>query len=313
MLSRRAFLLSSTAPLLARGAPSLTSRQRVDRALQGQDVDRSPFTFWHHFLDSAKPGGQHAQSTLDFHRRFHTDLVKVMSDYEYPKPKAEWFELKIEQNPFQQQLRALEVVRDGLGGGAHFLETVFNPYNQAEKLSSREAVLRLKQEHPQRLLDALDAIAQSEANHARRAIAAGASGIFLAIANSADPDYAKFSEPFDRLILEAVRSSPLNVLHIHGDKIDLPRFYHGWAAAGINYSTHGTGIPMATVRQQYSGVLLAGIDEVNFRKLSVADMKRQHEQAIPAAGKKFILTPGCSVPNDSTAAELMKLPQMLGA
>ncbi len=312
MLSRRAFVASSAA-LLTRAATPLTSRERVDRAIQGKDVDRTPFTFWYHFVDETQPAERHAQSTLEFHRKFHTDLVKVMSDYPYPKPPGEWFALKDDQNPFPRQIRALELIRDGLGGKAHFLETLFNPYNVAEKLSSKEAVAALRRDKPQRLIDALDVIARSEANHARRAIAAGASGIFLAVANSTDPEYAKFSEPFDKFILDAVQQAPLNVLHLHGDKIDLPRFYHGWSARGINYSMHATGIPISMVRDNYTGVILAGIDEVNYRKLDAATLKRQHQDAMRAAGRKFILAPGCSVPNDTKDDEMLRLTHALGA
>src|SRR5713101_1028703 len=183
MLSRRNLLLGSAAAFILRGA-TMTSKERVDRARKGADVDRPPFSFWHHFLDDSKPGEEHARSTLEFHEKFHTDLVKVMSDYPYPKPKGEWWVLREEKNPFPQQIRALELIRDGLKGQAYFVETLFNPWYVAEKLSSKEAVLRLKQEKPQALLDALGAIANSEANHARRAVAAGASGIFLAIQNA---------------------------------------------------------------------------------------------------------------------------------
>jgi uroporphyrinogen-III decarboxylase len=81
-------------------------------------------------------------------------------------------------------------------------------------MSSPEDVLRLKQENPKALEAVLEAIAESEASHARKAIAAGAAGIFLAIANAQDgimtqEDYARFSESFDSLILAAV-SAPLN-------------------------------------------------------------------------------------------------------
>jgi uroporphyrinogen-III decarboxylase len=168
------------------------------------------------------------------------------------------------------------------------------------------------------LLDALDVIAKSEANHARRSIAAGAAGVFVAIANAQDgymtqEDYAKFSEPFDKMVFEAVRTAPLNILHLHGDKVYLDRFYQGWQARAINYSTHGTGVPIAKVRAQYSGVILGGLDEVNYRKLSRLDLKRQWVDARLAAGTKFILTPGCSVPNDSADEELSQLPKMFGA
>ena len=316
MLTRRDLLYLSAAA--AYPASRMTSKERMDRALRGQDVDRPPFTFWHHFGLEKLPGARHAKATLDFHDKFRTDLVKVMSDYPYPRPAGKWYELKVEANPFPEQLKALEIVRDALGGKAYFVETIFNPWNVAEKLSSPQEVLRMKAENPKRLLAALQAIAESEANHAGKAIAAGAAGIFLAIANAQEgiltrEEYARFSQPFDRLILDKVASAPLNVLHLHQDKVYLDLFYQGWPAAVINYSTHGTKVPIAAVRAKFGGVLMAGLDEVNYRKLTPADLKQQADAARQAAGKKFILAPGCSVPNDSTDAELGRLPKLLGA
>ena len=123
---------------------SLTRRQRVDHALMGAEVDRPPFTFWHHFrLDS---GERHAAATLDFHRRLRTDLVKVMSDFPFPRPAGNWYELRVEENPYPEQIRALEIIRDGLAGQAHFVETIFNPWNVAEKLSSPAEVKQLMAE-----------------------------------------------------------------------------------------------------------------------------------------------------------------------
>jgi len=196
-----------------RGA-ALTSKERVDRAIKGEDVDRSPFSFWYHFLDAAKPGEEHARSTLAFHEKFHTDLVKVMSDYPYPSPKPNGTSCARKRSVSATDSRARKI-RDGLGGRAYFVETMFNPWKVAENLSSVEAVRKLQQEKPQALLDALEIIATSEANHARRSVAAGAAGVFVAIANAQDgymtqADYAKFSEPFDKLVLDAVRSAPLN-------------------------------------------------------------------------------------------------------
>jgi len=316
MFTRRYFLYLSAAGALA--ATKMTSKQRVDRALKGQDVDRTPFTYWHHFGLEKSRGERFAQATLEFHRQFHTDLVKVMSDYPFPKPSGNWYEQKVVNNPFPEQLRALELIREGLRGQAHFLETIFNPWNVAEKMSSPEEVLRLKAENPKALESALEAIAESEASHARKAISAGASGIFLAIANAQDgimtqDDYARFSEPFDRLVLQAVSGSPLNTLHLHGDKVYLDRFVKGWPAAAINYSSFGTGRSVADMRAKYDGVLMTGLDEKNFRQLSEDDLRKQWDDARAAAGNKFILTPGCSVPNDSTDAELMRLVKVTAA
>jgi uroporphyrinogen decarboxylase len=296
----------------------MSSRERVDRAVEGREVDRPPFTFWHHFGLQKEPPERFVQATLDFHARFKTDLVKVMSDFPYPQPARQWHDLREEANPFPAQIHALTSIAQSLGRQAYFLETIFNPWKVAENLSSTQEVMRLKEENPQRLLDALEVIAKSEANHARRAVAAGASGIFLAIANAQDgilsqDDYAKFSEPFDRLVLQATARAPLNTLHLHGNRVYLDRFYKGWAASVINYSVQGTHVALRSVRQQYSGVLMGGLDEEHFRSLSVETLRSQYESARKEAGKRFLLAPGCSVPNDSSDAELLRVPQILGA
>jgi uroporphyrinogen decarboxylase len=163
----------------------------------------------------------------------------------------------------------------------------------------------------QRLLTALEAIAKSEAAHAKRALDSGASGIFLAIANAQDgilteAEYAKFSEPFDRMVLDGAKSAPLNVLHLHGDKVYLNRFLKGWPPAVVNYSQHSTGVDIAVLRKQFPGVLMGGLDERKFRELDTPAFESQIRKARAAAGAKFILTPGCSVPNDTTDAEIRR-------
>ena len=315
MLTRRQFMVSTGAAVAAACGtpkPAMTSRERVDLALKGEPLDRPPYTFYYHFGLENEPGERHAAATLDFHRKFGVDVVKVMSDFAYPKPEGDWFTPQVSDNPFPQQIKALELIRDGLSGDTYFIETIFNSWNQAEKISSKEEVLRLKEENPQALLDALEAISKSQASHARKAIEAGAAGIFLAIANAqfglmTEAEYAEFSEPFDRMILEAVADAPLNTLHLHGDKVYLHRFHGGWPAPVIQYSPHTTGVPIEKFRQSYGGVLMAGIDETNFRTLSQQDIETQWRAAASAAGPKFILAPGCSVPNDTAGEELQRM------
>jgi uroporphyrinogen decarboxylase len=321
-VKRRYFISGVGGALLAginlRAQTGMSCRERVHRALEGRDVDRTPFSFWHHFGLQKEPPERFVKATLDFHARFKTDLVKAMSDYPYPRPQGSWLDAREESNPFPAQIQALTAINQSLGKSAYFVETIFNPYKVAENLSSPQEVLRLKNEQPQRLLDVMEVLAKSECSHARRAVAAGASGIFLAIANAQDgllsqDDYAKFSEPFDRMVLKSVPSLPLNTLHLHGSKVYLERFYKGWSASVISYSLHGTHVPISTVREHYSGVLLAGLDEDRFKSLSDEDVRSQYASARQEAGSHFILAPGCSVPNDTTDAELLRVPHMLGA
>ncbi len=307
MLNRRHFLFTAGAAIATAAPAKLTSKERVDHALAGKDVDRSPFTFWYHFLDEAKPGAEHAAKTLSFHQRFHTDLIKVMSDYKFP--------VGAKSNPYPEQIKALEIIKKEAGANAYFVETIFNPWNVAEKMLSPKDVQKMKAEKPQQLLDLLHDIATAEADHARRAIAAGASGIFLAIANAqpeilSPADYAKFSEPFDKMVLKAADGAKLNTLHLHGDRVYLDKFYSGWPASIVNYSMHGTKVRMAEARAKFSAVLMGGIDEVNYRKLTKPELKSQIASAHKAAGGKFILAPGCSVPNETTDAEMLRLTEV---
>jgi uroporphyrinogen decarboxylase len=277
----------------------------VDRALAGQDVDRPPFSAWHHFGLEKEPPEVFAQATVRFHRQTGTDLVKVMSDFPYARGSGNLSRLRVESNPFPAQIRALELIRDGVGNQNYFVETIFNPWNVAEHLTSKQHLLELKANEPQKLMDALEVIARSEANHARLALNTGAHGVFLAIQNAtpdvlSEEEYAKFSEPFDKLILSAVSGAPLNILHLHGSRIYWPHFTKGWTAAGINYSSIATRVPISEVRAQYAGLTLGGIDEDNFPKLSSNELRQQALRARQEAGKRFILTPGCSVPNNTS-------------
>lgn len=300
-LSRRAFLAAlGTTPALA--ASGLSKIERLRRALDGREVDRPPYTYWYHFLDEKLPGERHAATTLDFARKFSTDLVKVMSDYPFGEDPA---------NPFPQQVRALEIIGRELKGKALFVETIFQPFNQAEKTSSPEKVREMLRDQPQALLDRLERIARAEAAHARLALKAGAAGVFLAISNATEgylsrEQYGRFSAPFDRLVLDAVKEAELNILHLHGPKVYVDLFYD-WPARVLNYSAAATGVPLRAVRERHSGPLMGGVDEVRFKELSSDQMRQQIRAARQEAGPKWVLAPGCSVPNDTPDGQLLRL------
>lgn len=305
-LTRRTFLSTAlAAPAVLRGA-SLSSPERVNRALQGKSPDRPAFCLWHHFGLEKQGAAAHAQRTLEFHRAYQTDFLKVMSDFPYPKG-----EKGVLESPFPEQLKALEIIRTQRPAGYHFVETLFNPWNVAEKLTSAAEVKRMMAEKPQQLLDWLDVIARSEANHARKAIAMGASGIFLAIANAQDgivtpAEYAKFSEPFDRMVLNAAQGAPLNILHLHGPKTHVDLFLSKWDAV-IHYSVPETGKQFAEARKRFRGVLMGGVDHRNYRTSSVEDLKKQIAVARAEGGSRLLVAPSCSVPDESQPAELQRL------
>src|SRR5271170_4581540 len=201
-MNRRTFLHSAAAtaslalarPLLGKATPAtLTHKERVDRALSGQDVDRPPFTFYHHYK---RPTPQlEAQDHLDFHRTYNTDIVKVMNDFDYPASSTgKWYELKPLDSPYPNQLTTLKLIRDGLNGDAYFIDTLYGPYmtamlllaaepelaNQGKSEATSDAVIRslgsFQKEHTNEWEAALEAITQSTINHIHHARQLGVSG-----------------------------------------------------------------------------------------------------------------------------------------
>ena len=138
-----------------------------------------------------------------------------MSDFPYSKGNGDLSTLRVNPNPFPAQIRALELIGDGIGNQNYFVETIFNPWSVAEHLTSRQHLLELKASQPQKLMDI---ITRSEVNHARLAI-----------------------------------------------------------------------------------------NEDNFSKLSFSDLRRQALETCQSAGKHFLLTPGCSVPNNTTVESVRRL------
>ncbi len=315
------------------GSPDLTHKERVDRALQGQDLDRPPFTFYQHYK---RPTAQlEAQDHLEFHRTYNTDIVKVMNDFDYPRSKTgKWYELKPLENPYPDQLATLRLVRDGLNGNAYFIDTIYGPYMTAmilfqsqpqfARLGKSEEVQdqqikslhEFQQQNPDAWHGALNAITQSTINHIRQSKRIGASGALVSIFNAESKfgsvsDYERFTRPYDKRVFDALNDTKLSVLHLHYLERPYLDQFKDFNAPVIQYSVKASGIPIPELRKQYSQPFAGGVDEIDYQKLTVAEIKKQWTEAREQAGAKYIAAPGCSVPNASTPQELGRFPLSL--
>ena len=329
--------LALTEPIFGKraGSSTLSHKERVDRALRGEDLDRPPFTFYHHYK---RPTAQlEAQDHLEFHHAYNTDIVKVMNDFDYPQSTTgKWYELKPLDSPFPDQLATLKLVRDGLNGDAYFIDTIYGPYMTAMILfqsqpqfasqGKSEAVQdkqinslhAFQQQNPDAWHGALEAITQSTINHIRHIKDIGASGALVSIFNAESKfgsvaDYERYTRPYDKRVFDALADTKLSVLHLHYLERPYLDQFRDFNAPVIQYSVKTSGIPISEVRKQYSQAILGGFDEIDYEKLTTAEMRRQWTEARAQAGAKYIAAPGCSVPNSSTPEELARFPRSLGA
>lgn len=337
MLNRRNFISSAfagagvaTLPASFAKPSQLSHKERVDFALAGKPLDRPPFSMWQHF--NKPTAREEAQFLLDFHRQYDTDIVKVMNDFDYPgSTTGKWYDLKPLASPYPNQLETLEHIRDGLLGDAYFIDTLYGPHMTAllllaaspefaGKKMSEDGVMdqvgnklqEFQKNNPHGWEDVMEAITESTINHIKQAKKIGTSGALVSIFNATSKfnsvaDYEHLSRPYDKRVLEALADTKLTMLHLHFLEMPYLDQFHDFPAPVINYSVKTSGIPISAVRQRYAQTIAGGIDEVDFNQLSVDQIRSQWTSARQQAGSKYIITPGCSVPDSATAEALSRV------
>jgi uroporphyrinogen-III decarboxylase len=180
-----------------------------------------------------------------------------------------------------------------------------------------DSLHEFQREHSEEWHTALEAITQSTINHIHQSKEVGSSGALVSIFNSDSrygsvDEYQRYSRPYDKRVFDALADTKLTVMHLH----NLDRSYLGqfkdFHVPVLQYSVKGSGIPVSEVRSLYSQTIAGGVDEFDFQKLTVEQIREQWKKARAEAGAKYIAAPGCSVPNSSTPEELGRFPRALG-
>jgi uroporphyrinogen decarboxylase len=286
--------------------------ERIDAALVGGTPDVVPFSAWYHFGLHHLPGHVHAEAELSFFDHYDLDFLKVMNDYMYPLPSgmhevtkpSDWHRLKAVDpwgyRGYSEQLTALKIIGSTLKDRAYFIDTIFSPWTVARNLAWKHHEAHRK-ENSDDFLAGLSAITENLRRFVRAAIDVGASGIFYSIAGASEEymseeEYERFGKPFDLMVLEAAKGAHMNVLHIHGSRayFDLVKDY---PVRAINWSDRDATNPtLAKARTLTPKCLMGGIDEVNAKEMTTAELKQQIADAVAQTkGRGFICTPGCSV------------------
>jgi len=340
----------------------MSKTDRVSAALRGEEVDRVPVSaWWHDFLREWSPQGL-AQATLEAYRKYDWDFIKVNPRASYyaedwgarfrpsgrPDRQPELVEpavksaedlrrirpLDAAQGAYGEQLAALAIIARGLAGEAPFIQTVFSPLAVMSRLTgSSKYVQRLMADHPDDLLDALDAVAGTLRAYARACVEVGASGIFFATVewgsadNISPDDYDRFARPFDLRVLEAVRDAPFNVLHVCRDNnhlarlLDYPVSAFHWAAHSASSakgrSASGGNPSLSDIAARTDRAVMGGVSHDSTMTSGspadvVAEARRAIQQACPerskgAGGRRFLLAPGCSIDPQTPEANLRAL------
>jgi uroporphyrinogen decarboxylase len=306
---------------------TMTPMERVRAAVAGEQVDRVPFCFWHHFKPHGSPV-RLAQMTQDFFGGFDLDIFKIMPDIPYPFPRDsiqtadDWLllaPLDVGSGNLGAMIDAVEILRDRLSDQAPILVTLFSPYSYAMRFAGAANMARHIRENPIELHAALGVITRNLQHFAQDAIDAGADGVFFAAQGGSDghisrAEYGEFALPYELAVLRSAQSGWLTTLHAHGNSQLFVDDYARYPVPVISWSDRITGVSLREMRQKAPDkVLMGGIDEFGAIKAGnrdglLAEMRDALEQT---QGQRFILANGCSVPDDIDHAHLQMARDLL--
>ncbi len=291
--------------------------ERVMAAVNGEQVDRIPICFWHHF----RPEGSGRNLANATHRffvdQFDLDIVKIMPDLPYPFPRSTVREsndwrlvepIDVGRSRFtRQRAEAVRVLRERLGNETPIIMTLFSPLTEAMHLcQTRESFLEQAREHPAVVHEALGIIADNLRAHIEDVIAAGADGVFFALQGCttdamAEAEYRELGRPYDLLALRGAANGWLNVLHIHGEGNLMFNAMLDYPVQVLSWSDRLAGPSLREARGSTRKCLMGGWHEFGALSNGPEDAIRQEaEDALrQTGGRKFILANGCSVPDDT--------------
>ncbi len=297
----------------------MTAGERVRAALAGEQVDRVPLVFWHHF-QPAGSGERLAQFTKEFfHDTFDLDIIKIMPDLPYPEPGRQIAatELRIlprlglETPIFQEQLTCIRLLREQLGEDYPLLLTIFSPLTYAIRWVGRERVVEAARQDPASFEQGLQMLAENLRGLLGAAIDAGASGIFFSCMGATNrhftrAEYARLGRPYDLQALADTGKGWLNTVHVHadpeqeGDEIYFEDFVD-YPVQVMSWSDRLTGPELSEALSLTDTCLMGGLAERGpLTRGSEVELENEILGAIAQTkSRRLILANGCSIPDDN--------------
>lgn len=323
--------------------PAMTKFERVAAALRGEYVDHVPVSLWGHNYLKEWSSESLAEAMLEFHRKYDWDYMKVNPRASYHvedwgaryqpsgdpekgpafvdgpiKTVRDWTKLWVldpNKGALGEQIKALELIRDGLAGNAPFVQTVFSPLGVAKYLvgNKMDVVRAHMREDPNSLHYGLSVIARTFAAYVDRCLATGVSGIFFATTGWASGDvltedeYLVFGKRYDLEVLDALGGrGSFNVLHNCGQRIffELLSYY---PVDAINWAATLPGNPSLKEGLELTDkAVMGGIGEkTTLKQGAPAEVASEAHEALRQTKKsRFLLAPGCSIPPNCPEANL---------
>lgn len=259
----------------------MTKKQRVLAVLRGEKPDHTPVGFSLHFPADRNSGEAGVQAHLEFFRETDTDIIKIMNENLVPaqgtiqKPRDWSCIVSInKETPFiKKQLDFTKAILDRYSCDGYTLGTLhgitassIHPIEQMYGYDgSRSLLLEHLRENEGPVLDAMKRIAEGMCALAWGYREAGVNGIYYAALGGetrwfTDEEFARWVEPFDRLILSEIRKAGRDVfLHICKDGLNMERYRgYGELCDAVNWGVYEAPLTLEDGQGLFPGKALMG-------------------------------------------------------
>ncbi len=286
--------------------------ERVDRVLNGEEVDTPPLSMWYHFGVQHADGEQLARISLEYFRHYDFDFLKIMNDYYYPAPEGletvrtredlrRFTAFEAERTEWREQLKALRIISRELKGRARCIDTIFDPWQSIRRSVAGENMEYLVDNEPEALHAALAQVAENLIAYCRAAFAIGIDGIFMSVPAAREivsrEVFLGFVKPYAMQVFQAIAAlGRMNTAHLHGsdlyvdDCLDFPVPVFSWWDRG----PHGPALE--SVKGRIPGCVMGGIDQTLLTRRSPAFLKAHVREGVALGGdRRFFLANGCSI------------------
>lgn len=315
-------------------AGTISPRERLRAAVNGQDIERPPVSLWRHFPEEDQTPDDLASATLRWQDAFSFDFIKFMPPGDYPtidwggesqfqgalggtrtttnfpissiEDWAQLWNLDTDKGFNGLILDALSQTRDRLDPGVPLLQTIFSPLTIAQKLSSGQAIAHLRT-NPEVVLPALELVSTVTRSMLVRSIERGADGVFFATQCAdesifSESEYRSMALSHDLQVLSALPADAFLMIHLHGSR-PLLGLHDSYPQAILNWHDRRFGPTLSSIRGLTGRCVAGGINEATIATDDpgrvVDDVRDAIEQT---AGHSVIVAPGCVIPTNTSEA-----------
>jgi uroporphyrinogen decarboxylase len=320
----------------------MSKRERLDRVLSGEDVDRLPISLWRHFYVEETAAAPLAERLVRWHRRFDFDFLKInvraqyhselwgaayryfAQEHQKPQPVApavsscsDFAALErrdVEDWPLGEMLDVVRLLRRELGSDDVLLMTVFNPMSVAHDLCGGAAELAAAiGEDPASVHRGLRAITDTFHEFTLALLDEGCDGLFLATthvataANFTLEQVEEFGRPYDLEILDAASGAFMNMLHVCKSRAYV-RELADYPVRAINWdSGDPTNPSLAEMRSASGGkALVGGLSQHLFAEPGGGPklVAELGEACRQVAGRPLVVGSTCTIPTETIDANI---------